>query len=98
MKFLRGPGKLRSIGAVLLAWSVGLTVKAEYPLTILSQGPVGYWRLNETTQPPPPRPAANSGSLAAVANGQYIFGDRVLDAILRPQRGEPGALVSPQLF
>ncbi|MCI0624958.1 MAG: hypothetical protein L0387_25510, partial [Acidobacteria bacterium] len=57
----------RSIGIVMLAFCAGLAVRADYPDTVLSQGPVGYWRLNETVQPPAPRPAANTGSLGTAA-------------------------------
>src|SRR5438309_358996 len=71
------------IGTVILAWCAGLAAGADFPVTILSQGPVGYWRLNETTQPPPPRPAADIGTLGTTGDGQYLFG---------PRRGEPGAL------
>jgi hypothetical protein len=46
--------------------------RADYQATVLSQGPVGYWRLNETNQPPPNALAANSGSLGASAAGTYI--------------------------
>ncbi len=68
---------------MLLVWCAGLVGKADYPATVLSQEPVGYWRLNETVQPPSPRPAANIGSLGAAGEGRYLFA---------PRRGEPGAL------
>jgi len=45
---------------------------ADYSNTVVSQGPAGYWRLNETVQPSPTGgTAANSGSLGASANGTY---------------------------
>ena len=72
-----------AIGMVLLAWCAGRAAGADLPATVLSQQPVGYWRLSETTQPPAPSPAVNSGSLGKVADGQFLFG---------PKRGEPGAL------
>jgi hypothetical protein len=65
---------LLAIGTVLPAW-------ADYESTVLSQGPVGYWRLNETTQPQPVAPAANLGSLGASASGAYNS---------YPERGVPG--------
>src|SRR5439155_2829112 len=83
MKFLFRPVTPSVIGTVILAWSAGLAARADFPTTVLSQGPVGYWRLNETAQPPPPRPAANVGSLGTTGDGQYLFG---------PRPGEPGAL------
>jgi hypothetical protein len=46
--------------------------RADYASTVLSQGPVAYFRLNETLQPPAATAAANSGgSLGAGANGTY---------------------------
>ena len=54
----------------------------DYQNTVVSQKPAGYWRLNETAQPPLPRPAANLGSLGNPGTGQYLLG---------PRRGQPGA-------
>jgi hypothetical protein len=76
--------RLSAIGMVILACCAGLAARADFPATVLSQGPVGYWRLNETVQPPPaPRSAEDIGSLGTAADGRYLFG---------PKRGEPGAL------
>ncbi len=69
---------------VLLAFNAGLAVRADYPTTVLSQGPLGYWRLSETTRPSAPQPAVNIGNLGTAGNGQYLY-----DAT----RGEPGAIV-----
>jgi hypothetical protein len=45
---------------------------ADYPSTVLSQGPVGYWRMSETNQPLSYTvQATNQGSLAPSANGSY---------------------------
>jgi hypothetical protein len=38
---------------------------------VLSQGPAGYWRLNETTQPPVVTTTSNKGSLGSSADGTY---------------------------
>jgi hypothetical protein len=54
---------------------------ADYQSTVLSQGPVGYWRLNETVQPFPGIVATNIGSLGSSENGAYIS---------FPTRGLPG--------
>jgi hypothetical protein len=62
-----------------------LTVRADYPTTVLSQRPVGYWRLNESAQPPPPSPAANFGTVGSDVDGQYLNG---------PLLGQPGALTN----
>ena len=83
MKFPRGPINSGAISTAILAGFVAVSLKADYRETVLSQGPVGYWRLNETAQPPAPRPAANRGSLGAAGDGEYLFG---------PKRGEPGGL------
>jgi hypothetical protein len=83
MKSLGGQVISSAIGTVILAWCAGLAAGADFPATVLSQGPVGYWRLNETVQPSPPLPAADIGSLGTAGDGRYLFG---------PRRGEPGAL------
>src|SRR5689334_13488733 len=48
------------------------SVQADYQTTVIQQGPVGYWRLNEKTQPPVlPIFATNSGSVGPAGNGTY---------------------------
>lgn len=65
----------RIAGMVLLAAGVALEAGAAnppYQTTVQSQGPVGYWRLNETTLPLPYTVmATNIGSLGSSANGTY---------------------------
>jgi len=59
-------------GAALLALAVTPVARADYQSTVLSQGPVGYWRLDETVQPQQIAGAANTGgSLGASALGTY---------------------------
>ena len=58
-------------GAVILAMFAALPARADYQSTVLSQGPAGYWRLNETTQPAPNATTPNLGSLGASAIGTY---------------------------
>jgi hypothetical protein len=72
---------LLGLACALLASSAQILVGATYQSTVLSQGPVGYWRLNETVQPQPGVVAANSGSLGSSENGAYIA---------FPTRGLPG--------
>ena len=68
--FLSTPARMA--GTALLAAAAALSARADYQSTVLSQGPVGYWRLNETTQPGAPvTTAANQGSLGAGENGTY---------------------------
>jgi hypothetical protein len=75
-------------GLAVLAATLALSARADYPSTVVSQGPVGYWRLNETAQPQPPiTAAANLGTLGATDNGTYE-GDQSFF------RGFPGALAS----
>jgi hypothetical protein len=58
--------------ALLLGASATLPAHAaDYPSTVLSQGPVGYWRLNETTAPPPTGGATNIGTLGNSATAIY---------------------------
>src|ERR1041385_6534257 len=77
MKFILVYGKAGALfaGASLLALSGALPARADYQSTVLSQNPVAYWRLNETTPPPvPPILAANAGSVGAGGNGTYNNG------------------------
>src|ERR1051325_6002214 len=61
-------------GALLVIWATPPAI-ADYPSTILSQQPAGYWRLNETTPPPVPQTTAtNLGSLGTPADGMYTNG------------------------
>jgi hypothetical protein len=74
-------------GAALVALAATLPAHADnYQTTVVSQNPVGYWRLDETVAPAvPPIYAADLGSLGATGEGSYV-----LDVI----RGQPGALFS----
>lgn len=71
MKTLPFIKRLASAGcATLLAAT--FTAHADYSNTLASFKPVGYWRLNETTQPPAGDFATNSGSLGTALNGAYV--------------------------
>jgi hypothetical protein len=74
-------------GAIVLAFFAALPARADYQSTVLGQSPAGYWRLNETTQPPtPPINATNAGSVGSPA-GDGVYYNEV--------RGvTPGAIVS----
>lgn len=72
-------------GAALLTLVAAAAQGAEYPTSVLAEGPVAYWRFNETTASPPIREVANLGTVGAAANG-YL----VLDAAM----GEPGKIGS----
>lgn len=73
-------------GALMVLAAATLPALADYPSTVLSQGPVGYWRLNETTPPPaPPILATNIGSVGPVGDGVYTNAIRGVP---------PGAIVS----
>src|SRR6187455_55838 len=71
MKFTARTFGFQVLGTVFLAIGTTMSAWADYESTLLSQGPLGYWRLNETTQPLPTAPAANTGSLGSSANGTY---------------------------
>ena len=78
--------KLIYAGTVLVATGAMVAAGADYSSTVLSQGPVGYWRLNETTHPPTlPILATNVGSVGPAGNGTYVAANRGVT---------PGAIVS----
>ncbi len=77
----RYPRLLGSFAGAALALLAAAPAYADYQSTVLSQGPVGYWRLNETLQPQAGIVATNSGSLGSSENGGYIG---------FPTRGLPG--------
>jgi hypothetical protein len=55
---------------------------ADYPTTVNSLGPVGYYRLSETT-PNVSNIASNSGTIGALGNGFYVNDN----GALHPQPG-----------
>ncbi len=59
-------------GMVALATCAATSVLADYASTVNSLGPVAYWRLNGTTQPPLADAAVNAGSIGDLANGFYL--------------------------
>ncbi len=61
------------LGVFTLFGLTACAVASDYPTTILSQNPIGYYRLNELTQPPANVGlyATNKGSLGAAADGTY---------------------------
>jgi len=76
----------RFAGLALLATGLAGPARADYSSTVVSQGPVGYWRLNETTPPHAPiTSAANLGTLGTAENATYN-GDQSFI------RGYPGAI------
>jgi hypothetical protein len=68
------------LATAMLAGIASFPVRADYQSTVLSQNPVGYWRLNETTAPP--AGAVNAGTVGAAGLGSYIG----------VTRGVPGAI------
>src|SRR4051794_39041397 len=67
-----------------------LSASADYPATVISQGPVGYWRLNETTPPPvPENTATNIGSIGALVDGMYM--DHAIKGTSGALPAEPGS-------
>jgi len=57
-------------GAIILTALSPLTTRADYPSTVLSQGPVGYYRLSELTAiVDVPAIATNLGTLGSPRNG-----------------------------
>jgi hypothetical protein len=83
MKLLNRGIQIALAGATLLTASA---VMADYSSAVQSQGPVGYWRLNETVQPQLiDYIARNFGSLGTSYNGTFTDGAK---------RGGPSAIVS----
>jgi hypothetical protein len=72
-------------GAVLLALGATLPVFADYPSTVLSQGPVGYWRFSETT------PVANLSTIATNLGVLGVGGNGAYNGDLAG-RGVAGAI------
>ncbi len=78
------------LNATVLAGTLAISMVAasgaDYATTLKNLNPIGYWRLNEPTQPVVPTyPMTNFGTAGAVANGTY-YGV--------PSLGQPGALAS----
>jgi hypothetical protein len=71
----------RVAGTALLALFSAASHGADYATTVLAEGPLAYWRFNETTTSPALNQVANLGSLGGVANGNLI---------LEVGKGEPG--------
>jgi hypothetical protein len=62
---------------------LALAAHADYPATVSSLSPLGYWRLNEPTQPAVPTyPMTNYSTAGAALNGTYYGA---------PRLGQPGA-------
>src|SRR6266498_2364058 len=72
------------VATLFLAVSAGLTNGADYPTTVQSFNPLGYWRLSETVTLPAPNTAANLGSLGAAGTGH------ILSAVTNGQPGKVG--------
>ena len=58
----------RYLAALVLAVSAQIALCSDYPTTVLSYNPVGYWRLSEAVSSPGANILVNSGTLGAVAN------------------------------
>jgi len=87
MKYNNSRVRVRLFGATLLALTAALSARADYQSTVLSQGPVGYWRLSETTQPPPPPVNATNIGSAGTPTGDGVYYKATRGVI-------PGAIVS----
>ncbi len=60
------------IACAVLVLAAACGARADYSSTVLSDSPAGYWRLADTpTTLAEPYQVTNSGSLGAVANGNY---------------------------
>ena len=60
-------------GFLLMAAAARSGLRADYASTVQSLGPVGYWRLDETSASPGPRRLANLGQLGSAADGYAVL-------------------------
>ena len=70
------------IGAVLFT-AAAVSARADYASTILSLGPIGYWRFNDAGASPPLNVITNATALGAIANGVCVD---------NPVKGQPGII------
>lgn len=64
--------KLACVGLAAVLAMISLTASADYASTLSGLGPLGYWRLNEPTQPiVPTYPLTNTSPAGATLNGLY---------------------------
>src|SRR6516225_7095455 len=56
------------LSLVLVLLSVALAKASDYPTTVLSFNPVGYWRLSESVSPPAANIIINYGTFGAAGN------------------------------
>jgi hypothetical protein len=78
----------RFAGAALFAAATVWTARADYPAMILSNSPVGYWRLTETNMSPPLNIISNFSTQGALVNGIAIN-----DTVTNGQPGRIGTSV-----
>lgn len=81
MKISSFLGLAVSFGFVFTA---ALSARADYATEVLADNPAGYWRLGDNAPVPTVDVVVNRGSLASVANGEYVG---------KPATAQPGALV-----
>ena len=90
MSFIVPKIHLRAAFSALLLSAV-LSSRADYSNTVVGLGPLVYYQLNETVQPPPADVATNSGTAGAGGNAYYYNSD-LIDPTRNPAHGVPGAL------
>src|ERR1035441_2063640 len=67
------PGNRLAVScAALVALAAVSSVAADYPTTVQSYHPVGYWQLNETVPVPVGDIATNLGSVGWLGHGDYV--------------------------
>ncbi len=65
-------GAARIAGGALLGITLAFSARADYQSVVVSQGPAGYWRLNETAQPQTTTTTANNlGTRGVTDNGTF---------------------------
>jgi hypothetical protein len=80
-----------SFGFAALLWGGVSSARADYSNTVISLGPLVYYRLNQTIQPPAADIATNSGTAGARGNA-YYYNAAAINSTQNPQHGVKGAL------
>jgi hypothetical protein len=81
-------GSVKKILLITLSMNTALlAAKGDYPSEVLADGPLVYYRLNESVTTPTFDTAANSGSLGAAGNGLYNSATHLVAGAIVAQPG-----------
>lgn len=81
-------GSVKKILLIILSMNTALlAAKADYPSEVVADGPLVYYRLNESVTTPTFDTAINSGSLGAAGNGVYNSATHLVAGAIVAQPG-----------